>query len=42
MLVAKMHQGHNVHDVALQMGFLTIAEAIRFALEEAKQTEAKA
>lgn len=34
--------GYSAHDIALQLGFLTIAEAIRFALEEARYAESKA
>lgn len=32
--------GHNAHDIALQLGRQAIAEAIRFALEESRQSEA--
>lgn len=32
--------GHSAHDIALQLGHLAIAEAIRFALEDSRQAEA--
>lgn len=33
--------GHSAHDIALQLGHLSIAEAIRFALEESRQAAAQ-